>query len=77
MACGCRRYVVRWRDPRPVTRVGCFALPLPRDGIPLMSLNGLVDVVVEDAALAEAVEAAASGARPMVDLVGPPAARPL
>ncbi|MFJ4409866.1 transcription-repair coupling factor [Streptomyces sp. NPDC088910] len=42
-----------------------------------MSLNGLVDVVVEDAALAEAVEAAASGARPMVDLVGPPAARPL
>jgi transcription-repair coupling factor (superfamily II helicase) len=42
-----------------------------------MSLNGLVDVVVEDAALAEAVEAAASGARPYVDLVGPPAARPL
>ncbi len=42
-----------------------------------MSLNGLVDVVVEDAALAEAVEAAASGARPLVDLVGPPAARPL
>ncbi|MFF7158819.1 transcription-repair coupling factor [Streptomyces sp. NPDC008139] len=42
-----------------------------------MSLNGLVDVVVEDAALAEAVEAAASGARPMVDLVGPPAARSL
>ncbi|MBM9504998.1 transcription-repair coupling factor [Actinacidiphila acididurans] len=42
-----------------------------------MSLNGLVDVVTEDAALAEAVEAAASGARPQVDLVGPPAARPL
>jgi transcription-repair coupling factor (superfamily II helicase) len=42
-----------------------------------MSLNGLVDVVVEDAALAEAVRAAASGARPRVDLVGPPAARPL
>ena len=42
-----------------------------------MSLNGLVDVVVEDAALAEAVEAAVSGARPQVDLVGPPAARPL
>ncbi|SFF09138.1 transcription-repair coupling factor [Actinacidiphila alni] len=42
-----------------------------------MSLNGLVDVVVEDAALAEAVAAATSGARPMVDLVGPPAARPL
>jgi transcription-repair coupling factor (superfamily II helicase) len=41
-----------------------------------MSLNGLVDVVVEDAALAEAVQAAASGARPVVDLVGPPAARP-
>ncbi|WNI15841.1 transcription-repair coupling factor [Actinacidiphila sp. ITFR-21] len=42
-----------------------------------MSLNGLVDVVVEDPALAEAVAAAASGARPLVDLVGPPAARPL
>ncbi|WP_328913857.1 MULTISPECIES: transcription-repair coupling factor [unclassified Streptomyces] len=42
-----------------------------------MSLNGLVDVVVEDAALAEAVAAAVSGARPQVDLVGPPAARPL
>ncbi|MEU6851319.1 transcription-repair coupling factor [Actinacidiphila alni] len=42
-----------------------------------MSLNGLVDVVVEDAALAEAVAAATSGARPMVDMVGPPAARPL
>jgi transcription-repair coupling factor (superfamily II helicase) len=41
-----------------------------------MSLNGLVDVVVEDAALAEAVQAAASGARPVIDLVGPPAARP-
>ncbi len=42
-----------------------------------MSLNGLVDVAVEDAALAEAVQAASSGARPLVDLVGPPAARPL
>jgi transcription-repair coupling factor (superfamily II helicase) len=42
-----------------------------------MSLNGLVDVVVEDPALAEAVAAATSGARPLVDLVGPPAARPL
>ncbi|SDN87292.1 transcription-repair coupling factor [Actinacidiphila guanduensis] len=42
-----------------------------------MSLNGLVDVVVEDAALAEAVAAASSGTRPQVDLVGPPAARPL
>jgi transcription-repair coupling factor (superfamily II helicase) len=42
-----------------------------------MSLNGLVDVVAEDPALAEAVEAAALGARPQVDLVGPPAARPL
>ncbi|WP_329132667.1 transcription-repair coupling factor [Streptomyces sp. NBC_01476] len=40
-----------------------------------MSLNGLVDVVVEDPALAEAVAAATSGARPLVDLVGPPAAR--
>jgi transcription-repair coupling factor (superfamily II helicase) len=42
-----------------------------------MSLNGLVDVVVEDPALAEAVAAATAGARPLVDLVGPPAARPL
>ncbi|MFI1094685.1 transcription-repair coupling factor [Streptomyces sp. NPDC020917] len=42
-----------------------------------MSLNGLVGVVTEDAALAEAVAAAASGTRPQVDLVGPPAARPL
>ncbi|MYS19137.1 transcription-repair coupling factor [Streptomyces sp. DvalAA-14] len=42
-----------------------------------MSLNGLVDVVVEDPALAEAVSAATSGARPLVDLVGPPAARPM
>jgi transcription-repair coupling factor (superfamily II helicase) len=42
-----------------------------------MSLNGLVDVVVEDAALAQAVRAASSAARPQVDVVGPPAARPL
>lgn len=59
-------------------RVGRFALLCLnlRDGT-LMSLNGLVDVVVEDAALAEAVESAAAGNRPQVDLVGPPAARPL
>ncbi|NJP46243.1 transcription-repair coupling factor [Actinacidiphila epipremni] len=42
-----------------------------------MSLNGLVDAAVADSALAEAVQAAVSGARPHVDLVGPPAARPL
>ncbi|MBY8876845.1 transcription-repair coupling factor [Actinacidiphila acidipaludis] len=42
-----------------------------------MSLNGLVGVLTEDPALAEAVEAATSGTRPQVDLVGPPAARPL
>ncbi|MFI0719037.1 transcription-repair coupling factor [Streptomyces sp. NPDC021224] len=42
-----------------------------------MSLNGLVDAAVADTALAEAVQAAVSGARPHVDLVGPPAARPL
>jgi transcription-repair coupling factor (superfamily II helicase) len=42
-----------------------------------MSLNGLVDAVVADSALAEAVQAAVSGSRPHVDLVGPPAARPL
>lgn len=33
-----------------------------------MSLHGLLDVVVKDAALAEAVKAAADGNRPHVDL---------
>ncbi|MDJ0341330.1 transcription-repair coupling factor [Streptomyces sp. H10-C2] len=42
-----------------------------------MSLNGLLDVVVNDPALAEAVKAGIDGNRPHVDLVGPPAARPL
>ncbi|MEE1929435.1 transcription-repair coupling factor [Streptomyces sp. TRM 70351] len=42
-----------------------------------MSLSGLLDAVVLDAGLREAVEAAAAGHRPRVDLVGPPAARPL
>ncbi|KUL50819.1 transcription-repair coupling factor [Streptomyces sp. NRRL F-4489] len=41
-----------------------------------MSLSGLLDAVVRDPALAEAVKAAADGHRPHVDLVGPPAARP-
>ncbi|MEU8539897.1 transcription-repair coupling factor [Streptomyces sp. NPDC048717] len=41
-----------------------------------MSLHGLLDLVVHDPALAEAVEAARDGNRPHVDLVGPPAARP-
>ncbi|NEA64196.1 transcription-repair coupling factor [Streptomyces sp. SID12488] len=41
-----------------------------------MSLHGLLDVVVKDAALAEAVKAAGDGNRMHVDLVGPPAARP-
>ncbi|MEV4740381.1 transcription-repair coupling factor [Streptomyces sp. NPDC049555] len=41
-----------------------------------MSLHGLLDAVVKDPALAEAVEAAGDGNRPHVDLVGPPAARP-
>ncbi|GGQ03490.1 transcription-repair coupling factor [Streptomyces roseolilacinus] len=41
-----------------------------------MSLHGLLDAVVKDPALAEAVKAAADGHRPHVDLVGPPAARP-
>ncbi|MFE6223376.1 MULTISPECIES: transcription-repair coupling factor [unclassified Streptomyces] len=41
-----------------------------------MSLHGLLDLVVRDAALAEAVAAAADGNRPYVDLVGPAAARP-
>ncbi|MFF0064124.1 transcription-repair coupling factor [Streptomyces sp. NPDC005279] len=42
-----------------------------------MSLHGLLDAVVRDPALAEAVKAAADGHRMHVDLVGPPAARPL
>ena len=41
-----------------------------------MSLTGLLDAVVRDPALAEAVRAAADGNRHAVDLVGPPAARP-
>ncbi|WP_327324065.1 transcription-repair coupling factor [Streptomyces sp. NBC_01210] len=41
-----------------------------------MSLHGLLDAVVRDPALAEAVKAAADGHRMHVDLVGPPAARP-
>ncbi|MFF1509150.1 transcription-repair coupling factor [Streptomyces sp. NPDC058326] len=41
-----------------------------------MSLHGLLDVVVKDAALAEAVKAASDGNRPHVDLIGPAAARP-
>ncbi|WP_432746675.1 transcription-repair coupling factor [Streptomyces sp. JH002] len=42
-----------------------------------MSLHGLLDAVVEDPALAEAVTAARAGTRRQVDLVGPPAARAL
>lgn len=41
-----------------------------------MSLHGLLDAVVKDTALAEAITAAADGNRMHVDLVGPPAARP-
>jgi transcription-repair coupling factor (superfamily II helicase) len=41
-----------------------------------MSLHGLLDAVVHDPALAEAVRSAADGNRAHVDLVGPPAARP-
>ncbi|MGW2511124.1 transcription-repair coupling factor [Streptomyces scopuliridis] len=41
-----------------------------------MSLHGLLDAVVRDPALAEAVKAATEGHRPHLDLVGPPAARP-
>ncbi|MFI8370466.1 transcription-repair coupling factor [Streptomyces sp. NPDC085466] len=41
-----------------------------------MSLHGLLDLVVKDTALAEAVAAASDGKRPHVDLVGPAAARP-
>ncbi|HWM40720.1 MAG TPA: transcription-repair coupling factor [Streptomyces sp.] len=41
-----------------------------------MSLTGLLDAVARDAALEEAVKAAADGNRHHVDLVGPTAARP-
>ncbi|MQS06967.1 transcription-repair coupling factor [Streptomyces alkaliphilus] len=41
-----------------------------------MSLHGLLDAVVEDAALDEAVRAAATGHRRHMDLVGPAAVRP-
>ncbi|MGW7353056.1 transcription-repair coupling factor [Streptomyces sp. NPDC054784] len=41
-----------------------------------MSLHGLLDAVVRDPALEEAVKAATAGHRPHLDLVGPPAARP-
>ncbi|MFD9568056.1 transcription-repair coupling factor [Streptomyces sp. NPDC059994] len=41
-----------------------------------MSLHGLLDAVVRDPALAEAVKAATDGHRMHIDLVGPPAARP-
>jgi transcription-repair coupling factor (superfamily II helicase) len=41
-----------------------------------MTLTGLLDVVARDTALVEAVEAAATGHRRHLDLVGPAAARP-
>lgn len=41
-----------------------------------MSLHGLLDAVVKDAALAEAVKAGKDGNRMAIDIVGPPAARP-
>ncbi len=41
-----------------------------------MSLNGLLDVVIKDSALGEAVGAAEDGNRAWLDLVGPPGARP-
>ncbi|MGX1883229.1 transcription-repair coupling factor [Streptomyces sp. NPDC055287] len=41
-----------------------------------MSLHGLLDAVVRDPALAEAVKTATDGNRMHIDLVGPPAARP-
>ncbi|QFQ97961.1 transcription-repair coupling factor [Streptomyces phaeolivaceus] len=41
-----------------------------------MSLHGLLDAVVQDAPLAEAIRAASDGHRTHIDLVGPPAARP-
>lgn len=66
-------------DEGDTRRVGRFALPTPLSDPgrnPFMSLKGLLDAVVKDPALVEAVSAAADGHRPHVDLVGPPAARP-
>ncbi|MGM7445581.1 hypothetical protein, partial [Streptomyces tunisiensis] len=60
--------------PRRASGPSCCTSP---EGIPpRMSLHGLLDAVVKDTALAEAVTAAADGNRKHVDLVGPPAARP-
>ena len=42
-----------------------------------MTLHGLLDAVIQEPALGEAVAAARNGNRPHLDLVGPPAARPL
>ena len=42
-----------------------------------MSLAGLLDVLARDDALGEAVRAARAGDRPMLDLAGPQALRPL
>ncbi|RKN35155.1 transcription-repair coupling factor [Streptomyces hoynatensis] len=42
-----------------------------------MSLSGLLDAVTKDASFAEAITAATAEGRRHVDLVGPPAARPL
>ncbi|WP_461026667.1 hypothetical protein, partial [Streptomyces sparsus] len=91
MAGRCRRDGVRWRTPgrfacravfvvqfvQPCCSCSHSACPaLSRRRKTPMSLTGLLDAVVQDPALAEAVRAAADGNRRHVDLVGPPAARP-
>ncbi|WP_159057014.1 hypothetical protein, partial [Streptomyces scabiei] len=70
--------------PSPVALTCCPAAFAPPDPTscppgretPRMSLHGLLDAVVKDAPLAEAIRAASDGHRSHIDLVGPPAARP-
>src|SRR5690606_13271725 len=76
---------VPWKTPGPqrasgpscCARAHAPAHPAPPGRkAPRMSLHGLLDAVVKDTALAEAITAATDGNRMHVDLVGPPAARP-
>src|SRR5690606_40123300 len=69
-----------WRrtldTPGPQRASGPSCCTPPARKAPRMSLHGLLDAVVKDTALAEAISAASDGSRMHVDLVGPAAARP-
>src|SRR5690606_9453925 len=69
-----------WRrtldTPGPQRASGPSCCTPPARKAPRMSLHGLLDAVVKDTALAEAISAASDGNRMHVDLVGPAAARP-